>query len=225
MKVGIMQPYFFPYFGYFQLINEVDVYVNLDHVSFMKRSFMTRNKIKNETSFNIPILNGTQNKSCKEIFINVDERYINTIINTFKHLYGKELFYDTIIKEIFNDFDFGVSDDEITISDLNLFFIKKICNYLDIKTKIINTSLGLTDKKKGDGLIDITHQFSGDTYINAIGGQKIYNKEYFKNSGIILKFIKISDVDFDDPYTSILDLLFRYEKHHIINQLPKFELI
>jgi hypothetical protein len=85
--------------------------------------------------------------------------------------------------------------------------------------------LGLTDKKKGDGLIDITHQFSGDTYINAIGGQKIYNKEYFKNSGIILKFIKISDVDFDDPYTSILDLLFRYEKHHIINQLPKFELI
>jgi hypothetical protein len=49
MKVGIMQPYFFPYFGYFQLINEVDVYVNLDHVSFMKRSFMTRNKIKNET--------------------------------------------------------------------------------------------------------------------------------------------------------------------------------
>ena len=47
MKIGVMQPYFFPYLGYFQLINEVDVYVNLDHVSFMKRSYMTRNILKN----------------------------------------------------------------------------------------------------------------------------------------------------------------------------------
>ena len=47
MRVGIMQPYFFPYIGYFQLIDAVDIYVNLDHVSFMKRSYMTRNSIKN----------------------------------------------------------------------------------------------------------------------------------------------------------------------------------
>ena len=51
MKIGIMQPYFFPYIGYFQLINEVDVYVNLDHVSFMKRSYMTRNTLKNVNQY------------------------------------------------------------------------------------------------------------------------------------------------------------------------------
>ena len=50
--VGIMQPYFFPYLGYFQLISSVDTYVNLDHVSFMKRSYMTRNKLKNGVSIN-----------------------------------------------------------------------------------------------------------------------------------------------------------------------------
>ena len=53
MKIGVMQPYFFPYLGYFQLINEVDVYVNLDHVSFMKRSYMTRNTLKNNVAINI----------------------------------------------------------------------------------------------------------------------------------------------------------------------------
>ncbi len=220
-----MQPYFFPYFGYFQLINEVDVYVNLDHVSFMKRSYMTRNKIKNNVSLNIPVLNGSQNKSCLDVFINIDEKYINTVKKTFKHLYGKELFYDSIIKEIFNDFNFELTNSNISISNLNLFFIKKICNYLNIKTKIIKTSSGLTDKKKGDGLIEITHNFNGETYINAIGGQKIYSKEYFKNNGIDLKFIKISNVEFDNPYMSILDILFRYDKNHIINQLNKFELL
>lgn len=45
-----MEPYFFPYLGYFQLISAVDTYVNLDHVSFMKRSYMTRNKLKNQST-------------------------------------------------------------------------------------------------------------------------------------------------------------------------------
>ena len=48
MKIAIMQPYFFPHFAYFQLISAVDVYINLDHVSFMKRSYMVRNRIKND---------------------------------------------------------------------------------------------------------------------------------------------------------------------------------
>ena len=67
MKIGIMQPYFFPYIGYFQLMQEVDLYVNLEHVSFMKRSYMTRNTIKNNTPINIPVSNGSQNKTCIEV--------------------------------------------------------------------------------------------------------------------------------------------------------------
>ena len=53
--IGIMQPYFFPYIGYFQLIQSVDSYVNLDHVAFMKRSYMTRNVLKNEIPISIPV--------------------------------------------------------------------------------------------------------------------------------------------------------------------------
>lgn len=54
-SVAIMQPYFFPYLGYFQLIDSVDVYVNLDHVSFMKRSYMTRNVLKNDTAIQVRV--------------------------------------------------------------------------------------------------------------------------------------------------------------------------
>ena len=75
MRVAIMQPYFFPYLGYFQLIDAVDVYVNLDHVSFMKRSYMTRNQIKNNTTINIPVSGGSQNKTCLEVNALTDEKW------------------------------------------------------------------------------------------------------------------------------------------------------
>ena len=225
MKIGIMQPYFFPYFGYYQLINSVDIYVNLDHVSFMKRSYMVRNKIKNDTNINIPVLNGSQNISCKNTLIDIDEKYIDTFKKKLTHLYNKEKNYETIISEIFNDFNFLQSYKDSNISDINIFFIKNVCKYLNINTNIVDTSINLTNKKKADGLIDITNHYNGETYINAIGGQKLYTKDYFEKNKIELKFIKMGNVDFDNPYTSILDLLFRYEKQHIINELYKFELI
>ena len=75
MKIGIMQPYFFPYIGYFQLINDVDIYVNLDHVSFMKRSYMVRNTLKNNTQINIPVSNGSQNKICTEVNVLLSNNY------------------------------------------------------------------------------------------------------------------------------------------------------
>lgn len=220
-----MQPYFFPYFGYYQLINSVDLYVNLDHVSFMKRSYMVRNKIKNDTNINIPVLNGSQNISCKNTLIDIDEKYIDTFKKKLTHLYNKEKNYETIISEIFNDFNFLQSYKDSNISDINIFFIKNVCKYLNINTNIVDTSINLTNKKKADGLIDITNHYNGETYINAIGGQKLYTKDYFEKNKIELKFIKMGNVDFDNPYTSILDLLFRYEKQHIINELYKFELI
>ena len=77
MKVGVMQPYFFPYLGYFQLINAVDVYVNLDHVAFMKRSYMTRNMLKNNTPISIPVKNASQNTPCSQTFVDISENYLS----------------------------------------------------------------------------------------------------------------------------------------------------
>jgi hypothetical protein len=221
MKVAIMQPYFFPYIGYFQLIKSVDVYINLDHVSFMKRSYMTRNELKNNTSINLNVTKGSQNKSCIETFVNVDENYINKFKKTLYHLYGKTPYYDEIINEIINPcFTVG----NVNISTFNLKILKKICSFLEINTKIVDSSFGMTERKKGDGLIDIIKKFNSTEYINAIGGKKLYNKEYFKDNGINLYFIEMLDVNFENPYSSILDLLFTYEKKHIIQNLDKYKL-
>ena len=102
MSVGIMQPYFFPYIGYFQLINEVDTYVNLEHVNFMKRSYMVRNVLKNDTKINIPVLNGSQNKKCTEVYVLSNDNWFNKFENTIKLLYKNEDNYTKIIDEIIN---------------------------------------------------------------------------------------------------------------------------
>lgn len=222
MKVGIMQPYFFPYIGYFQLINAVDIYVNLDHVSFMKRSYMTRNTIKNNTTINIPVHGGSQNKSCVDIKVNYENNYINNFLTTLHHLYNKQSPYYNII---LNDIIFPFPPEGASISQFNLTYIKRICNYLDIKTTIIDSSVGMTNLKKGEGLKEIVCNLNGDSYINAIRGKELYSKDDFRLDGIRLSFIKMGEVKFENPYTSILDLLFTYPKEHIKEQLNKYELV
>lgn len=220
--VGIMQPYFFPYIGYFQLIHCVDTYVNLDHVSFMKRSYMTRNTLKNNTTINVNVWKASQNKKCNEIYVNFENNYIPKFLKTLENLYSKESHYEIILNEIILP---EFIDRKITISKFNLNLIKRICNYLDIKTKIINTSENLTKLKKGEGLKEITKHFNSKSYINAIGGQSLYNKEDFKNDNIQLSFIEMGNVVFDNKYTSILDLLFRYNKEYIKEQIRIYKLI
>ena len=112
----------------------------------------------------------------------------------------------------------------VSISEFNFVSIYHICKYLDC-VKRFYSSDGLTSKKKNKGLQEIVKHFEGDTYINAIGGQKLYSKEDFESQGIILKFIKMGDVQFDNPYTSILDILFRYDKEYIKNELNNYTLI
>ena len=219
MTVGIMQPYFFPYIGYFQLINAVDIYVNLDHVSFMKASYMTRNTLKNNVQMSVPVIGGSQNKKCNEVIVKSDDKFIINFPKTIHHLYSKEENYKNIVQQIFTTDPNSLGH---SISQINLFYIKKICEYLDIKTKIIDSSEGLTVKKKNEGLQDIVKHFKGNTYINAIGGQSLYNKENFASQNIDLKFIKNKS---ELPTTSILDLLFKYDKSFIKQELNNYELI
>lgn len=217
-----MQPYFFPYLGYFQLIKEVDTYVNLDHVAFMKRSYMTRNTLKNDIPININVSGGSQNKSCTEVKVLDDDKWWSKFYKTLDINYKKSPNYSRVITQIIDPLCYW---NQNTISEFNLDAIKLICNYLDIKTKFIDTSEGITSNPKNKGLQDITKHFGGTTYINAIGGQKLYNKEDFASQNIDLKFIQMDEIEVDNQYASILDLLFRYDKEHLKQQLNKYTLI
>lgn len=222
MKISINQPYFFPYIGYFQLINYSDIFVNLDHVNFIKSNYMTRNVIKDNNVINVNIFDASSNKKCLETLVVFKKNYIRKLKNKLYHLYLKTPNYNLVIEEIINPI---FIEREITISKLNFTIIKTICNYLEIKTKLIETSENITSNKRENCVVDIVKKFNGTEYINSIGGQKLYSYEFFKKNEIDLKFIKPKNLTFSDPYNSILDIIFKYDKQLIIDNLNNFELI
>jgi len=222
MKSAIMQPYFLPYLGYFQLIDAVDTYVNLDHVSFMKRSYMVRNTLKNGVNINLQVNGASQNKRCKDVTVNFENKWVEKTLKTITNLYGKEENFNEIMNTIIYP---NFKEEEISVSDFNLRLIKSICSYLEIKTTFIDTSDNLTERKKGDGLIEICKHIGSSDYINAIGGTALYKKDYFAHHEINLGFCKMGDLDLPNQYASILDLLFTLKKEKIKEELNKYTII
>jgi hypothetical protein len=225
--VGIMQPYFFPYIGYFQLIAAVDVYVVLDHVSFMKRSYMVRNTLKNNTTINIPCLGASQNKACTDVFADCTNDWFLKFAKTINLLYKNDPNYNAIVTEILIPWQQEIQrlGRPVSISEFNFVAMYYISEYLDLKPRWYSSG-GITTNKKAEGIKDIVKNFKGTDYINAIGGQALYNKEDFEKDNINLHFIKMGDdMPFDNKYASILDLLFRYPKEVIQEQLKNYTLI
>lgn len=215
MKLAIMQPYFFPYIGYFQLINEVDVFVVYDEIEYTKKGWINRNRmLKKGTDelFTLPIKKDsdflTINKRVLADSWSIDKK---KMLNTFKEAYRKAPFFDETITLV---------EHCLNYPNINLFqflfeSIKTICDYLKIDTKlVISSSLNFDNNLKStDKVLAICKNLNANEYINPIGGNTLYDKEFFKKEGIELKFLKSNTFiypQFDNnfiPFLSIIDVL------------------
>jgi len=220
MKIAIMQPYFFPYIGYYQLINSVDKFLIYDNVSFIKKGWINRNKINvnnSEYLFTIPLKNTSQNRNINEHFVS-DEflKWKDGFYKTLDISYGKNKDYNDIMEIIEKSLLYkNISD----ITSSSLFLVSK---YLDIKTDFKKTSdIEEIKLKKSEKLIEICKLEGADTYINSIGGQDLYSKDEFISRNINLLFLKCNN---PMNYISTIDLLMKYGKD-TKNLLNNYELI
>lgn len=235
MKLAIMQPYFFPYIGYFQLINIVDKFIFYDDVNFIKRGWINRNRIlsnQKDLMFSIPLKNISQNKKINETEIsNLHfDKWLSKFRKTLNNTYSKAPNYFKVIKLIE-----GVLDERQTkISMLAIKSVIKVCEYLEINTQFEVSSMIYSDSRdfnKADRLIDICKKNQARVYINPIGGLKIYSKEEFKKENIELKFISSKEIrykQFNDifvPNLSIIDVLMFNSKEKVKEMLNEYELI
>jgi hypothetical protein len=215
MKAAIMQPYFLPYIGYFQLISAVDVFVIYDNIEFTKKGWINRNRILvngKDDYFTLPLKKASD-------FLNVNQRELSEsyhkdsikILSKIAELYKKAPHYNEVfplIKKVFmvenqNLFDF-------IFNSLKIF-----CDYLEIKTDFVVSSSVLIDHslKSQNKVIAICKQLEATNYINAIGGQELYDKEMFEKNKIELNFIKTEPIkykQFDNdfiPWLSIIDVI------------------
>ena len=139
MKIGIMQPYFVPYIGYWQLINAVDKFVIYDDVNYIKRGWINRNNILIQGEpkrINLRLHNSSPNKLINEIELLDDRVYINKLLKTIESNYKRAPYFSDafpLIQRI-------ITQDEKNLARYLEYQIKEICNYLDISTEIIVSS-------------------------------------------------------------------------------------
>ena len=232
MKIGIMQPYFFPYIGYWQLIKAVDKYVIYDDVNYIKNSWINRNYIllnSNKKLLTLPLNGASSYRKINETRITEDVVVKRKLLKTTEQAYSKSLFY----KDVFQIIEETIMNESENISIANTIAIKRICTYLQLETEIIlSSSLNkANDLQAQDKIIHIVSLLGGDVYINAIGGMELYNKKDFINKGIELKFIKSNHViyrQFNDnfvPSLSIIDAMMFNSPEKISEMLDDYELI
>lgn len=190
MRVGIMQPYIFPYIGYWQLIHAVDQFVILDDVNYIRRGYINRNSILlsgKPYRFTIPVKKASQNKLIKDMELDFDREKKDKFLMTIHGAYSKAKNYAKVfpfIEEIINN-------KEEDLTRFTEFSIRRIMKYLDISTELLLSSqVPKQEGIKGETrIIEICKRLHADTYINPCGGRKLYNQESFQLEGINLFFL------------------------------------
>lgn len=225
--IGIMQPYIFPYIGYWQLINAVDTFVLLDDVNFIKKGYINRNSIllKGQSYlFSIPVEKLSQNKLIKDTKLRFNNKAKEIFLKTIIMAYKKAPYF-SYVYPILEDI---ILNDNNDLTGYIKYSIDKINSYLDINTEIlISSEINKNNTLKGqDRIIEINKQLNASHYINPIGGQNLYDKKKFADNGIDLKFIKTKKITYKQfnnefvPNLSIIDVLMFNsieDLHNIIN--------
>jgi hypothetical protein len=233
MIVGIMQPYFMPYIGYFQLINSVDEFVIYDNIQYTKKGFINRNRILSNGTDQLFSLSLKKDSD----YLNVVERELsglwekdkNKILNTIKSSYSKAPYFE----ESFDLISKCLNNSEVNLFRFIYDSIVLVNEYLDIKTKVIISSTIDIDHtlKSQDKVLAICKERNATQYINSIGGVELYNKEIFKQNNIELNFIKSNLIQYKQfnnefiPWLSIIDVLMFNSKEEINKYLNEYTLI
>ena len=232
MKLGVMQPYFYPYLGYWQLMNCVDEYIIYDDVNYIKGGWINRNRIKvNEAPvyFGISVKKASQNKKICEHEISMSDSDKQSLLMKVKRAYGKSPYFNDVY-ELFKD---TVYCEKTNLAEYLEYSIRGIAEFMGISAKIYLASKLKLDhtNRAQERIIDICRLRGASEYINAVGGKELYDKQLFSEAGIKLNFLKMdSDIVYSQgkgqfiPSLSILDVLMFNSKEEIRTLLQRYSI-
>ena len=233
MKIALMQPYFFPYIGYFQLIHAVDEFIIFDNAQYIRRGWINRNRVLNEHKesvyINIPIQKAPRETKIKDIVI--DNSNWEEIIYCQLNYYRKAPNYVFVMDFLKDCFNRHIPN----LSELNTSLLKKVCHLIGIDTKITVLSERfpmLNEMNEADDWgIEVTNALNATTYINAIGGMEFYNQQKYRANGLDIQFIKTDLKPYKQlhdvfvPGLSIIDVMMFNQPEEIKEMLEIHELI
>ncbi|MEZ2686029.1 WbqC family protein [Proteus vulgaris] len=230
MKLAVMQPYLFPYIGYYQLAYCSDLFIFYDDVNYIKKGYVNRNNIATKNGvflFSLPIKQASQNKLINELYFTEETK---KILLTIEMSYSKSKYFHDIyplIESIFNN-------KKRNVSNITSLSIIKVFEYLSLDFNYNFSSSIDYDRKNSaqEKIYDLCKINNSKQYINAVGGIDLYDKEEFQKRNIKLGFIKPSITNYPQINSStfignlsMIDILMNCSKDEIINQLNNFKII
>ena len=233
MKVAIMQPYFFPYIGYWQLLNAVDQFVIFNDVNFINRGWINRNRILchgKPLYINVLLNKASQNRKINEIEVIQDQKQETKLLRTLRDCYCKAPCFQPVFDMVS---DVLLENDETYLDRYLYRTMQAVCDYIGIKTPMvfsseIPTGTGLRGQ---DRILDICKRLGASEYYNAIGGQQLYDAKLFYRNGISLKFLETKSEAYRQgtnefvPSLSIIDVLMNNSKGETLKLLNQFVLL
>lgn len=238
MKIAIMQPYLFPYFGYFQLLNCVDYFGIGDDVQYIKSGWINRNRILSQGKdvlFTFPLKKDSHNK-------NINERYFAEVVADDKKKllrklelsYKKAPFYSEAIAVI----EYTLNYEELNVSKFLENQLKVLCDYFEIKTSFLKSHLwqikespDLTTQERVVLKLNKLKKFDITHFINSIGGSTLYFKDFFEKNNYKLNFLEPQSIVYKQfnnsfvPNLSIIDVMMFNSKQEIKKMLDNYTLV
>ncbi len=234
MRLGIMQPYFFPYIGYFSLIKHVDQFILLDDVQFIRHGWIERNRILKQNGgwqyISVPLKKHKQKDLIKDIEINNDIDWRNKIIAQLSH-YKRAPHYKQVMDLLENIF----GQEFITITEINKVSLQEVLHYLGIDTPIkIFRDMGLKidDVQAADEwALNICKAIPEvNEYWNPPGGKSFFDMTKYKDNGIDIKFQEVEFLDYKQKENvferglSIIDVMMFNDVERINAMLDRYKL-
>jgi len=191
MRVAIMQPYFFPYIGYFQLISAVDKFIFYDDVNFIKGGWINRNRLLHNGKaqyFTVPLVAASSHKLIREVEIAYALDWLTPMFELLRHDYGKVQHY----AEGHEILDRVLRSGARTITEMAKSSVMSVCDYLGVRAdfEMTSTIYGNGMLRGAARVLDICKREGATQYVNLPGGRDLYNAEAFAEAGVTLAFLR-----------------------------------
>lgn len=229
MKLAVMQPYLFPYLGYFQLIRAVDAFVVYDDVNYIKGGWINRNYILahgERQLITLPLQGASPNLLINQVQVGGRQ---NKLLDTIRHNYAKAPNFAEV---------YPLIEDILTQQERNLAVfldrqLRLVCAYLDLQpTWHISSTLGKDNTLRGqDKVLAICEELGATHYVNVPGGKALYDSKAFAENGQKLSFIQPKPVSYRQfgknfvPNLSIIDVMMFNDRVQSAALLEKFDLV
>lgn len=233
MRLAIMQPYFMPYIGYFQLVSAVDEFVVYDNIKYTKKGWINRNRMLlngADTIFSLPLKKGSDALEVREREL-AEDFSAEKILRKFAAAYSRAPYFAEV---------WPLIERIVRFEATNLFeylhhSILCICAHLQLKAKIsVSSDIAINHDLKGqEKVITICQALGAKTYVNAVGGMALYNeKDDFLACGIDIKFVRSKPFEYSQfggafvPWLSIMDVLMFNDRARVVDAIHNgFDLI